>query len=211
MNCNKMLKMKKYLVLCGVAILCLLEMTANAQTTLPVPENSRAEAYQREIVLKWKSSPIEGIQWEVVVDDQTPLVAKQNKYIVTGLTPDTEYVIKVRAVKGGEYSDFVTVNETKTKPLSRGVEDVRRIPYLWTLATRSNRWGTISKSENIGLFYNDLAVKDAKITYKIDGESVVPQGNYLIMEKAGKQQLTITIEETKDRVWTLMYNLKVIE
>ncbi len=190
-----------------ISVLCLMGIKNQAEGFVPAPKNVLTEIYQREIVLKWNSSETDRVQWEVVVNDGPPLIAEENKFIVEGLEPNTNYHIKIRAVKNDEYSAYVTVDGIRTKPLERGVDDIRRIPYLRTLATQPYMYGSIPQT--IGLFYNELAVKDAKITYRVDGKVLKPDGSYLTFPKKGRQKLTVVIEETTDRIWELIYNLNV--
>ncbi len=180
-----------------------------AQGNLPAPEDISAENYQREIELKWKKTDVEQLQWEVLVDDKAPVITEQNSFIVTGLEPNTAYTVKLRAKQGDKYSPYVTIPNTHTKPMERSIDDIQRIPYVRTLATRQYEYGYIPRK--MPIFYNELAVKDAKITYAVDDEKVTLDGYYLNFPKTGRQKLTITIEETPDRVWELIYKVNVWE
>ncbi|WP_246130363.1 fibronectin type III domain-containing protein, partial [Bizionia saleffrena] len=63
-----------------------------------------------------------------------------NPYVATGLTPATNYEVYVRAVCGGEYSDwigpvnFATECVTFTAPYTEGFENGGTIPLCWTMS-----------------------------------------------------------------------------
>ena len=57
--------------------------------------------------------------------------------------------------------------------------------------------------------YNDLADPNARISYKIDGASVTPEGSSITFPNKGKHILQIEIEETPERKWEIEYKLNV--
>ncbi len=193
------------LIIAVVAIVAL-SLNANAQT-LPPPEGLQIENYQREIVLKWNKSSDEATQWQVKVNDADVFTATTNRFIVTKLEPNTEYNILIRAKKGDTYSEYITIPNTKTRPLERGVNDIQRVPYLRMLASRRYQYGSVP--QKIELFYNELAVSNAKFTYFIDDKEVTPEGYYLMLPNEGRHRLKIIVEETPDRVWNLIYKVRV--
>lgn len=195
----------KFLV---IVFLCFVGISnTQAQNTPPAPQNIKVERFQREIELKWRNSEIAQVEWEIVVNTNTPLITKESRIILTNLKPNTEYTIKIRAKKGNSYSAYVTVPNTKTQALEYRVDDIQRIPYLRVLASRGNQYGGVP--QKIALFYNELGVDNAKFTYWVDDKKVEPQGNYLMLPPKGRHILKITIKETPERIWNLTYQVRV--
>ncbi|MDO4880866.1 MAG: carbohydrate binding domain-containing protein [Capnocytophaga sp.] len=174
-----------------------------ATTELAPPTGITYKNYQREIELSWNKSIQKGIQWEIVVNNQNPIKTSENSYILENLEPNTNYSIKIRATKGGNYSDYSSVIRLNTQRLSTNVEDENRIPYLRTLNSEAEADSTIL------LYYNDLAEKNAEITYFIDNVKTLPVGNTLTFPKKGNQILKIIIKETDDREWELEYKMTI--
>jgi len=44
--------------------------------------------------------------WQIQLDDEPPMTVNTNPYTLTGLTPDTDYVVKVRSLQGGYFSNW---------------------------------------------------------------------------------------------------------
>ena len=44
--------------------------------------------------------------WQIQLDDEPPMTVNTKPYTVTGLTPDTEYTVKVRSEQGGFFSNW---------------------------------------------------------------------------------------------------------
>ena len=42
--------------------------------------------------------------WQIQLNDEPPMAVNTNPFILSGLTPDTQYTVKVRSQKGGDYS-----------------------------------------------------------------------------------------------------------
>lgn len=158
--------------------------------------------YEREAVLSWSNA--EGTTWEVMVNNQTHQL-NTPKYTLTDLTPNTNYTVKVAAIKGGSKSAYRDVS-FKTDSPSKADNEETRLPYLATLRPD----GTATKM--IDLFYLDLyKTASTKFTYWVDDVVVQPNGHQLTFPKAGRQVLKIKIEEGSDKVWTLVYNVNVSE
>lgn len=170
---------------------------------VPVPSGVHAVPFQREIELSWSKEADPSIQWEVVVDDGTPLLATSNKFTIENLELNHSYKIKVRAKSGNTYSDYADEINIKTKGLEYAIDSFDRIPRLRTLGIDAD----IPKS--IKLYYIDLANKNAKITYYIDDKKVTPNGDTLTFDKTGRQKLKIEIEESADLQWEIEYNVNV--
>ena len=44
--------------------------------------------------------------WQIQLDDEPPMTVNTNPYTLTGLTPETDYVVKVRSLQGGYFSNW---------------------------------------------------------------------------------------------------------
>lgn len=56
--------------------------------------------------ISWNKVADETIKWEVVFDDQVETITSGNSYVKTKLKPGSTHHIKVRAVKGKEFSPY---------------------------------------------------------------------------------------------------------
>lgn len=174
-----------------------------ATSELTPPTGITYQSYQREILLSWHKSINKNTKWEIVIDNQSPIKVNNTSYIIENLKPNTTYSIKIRATKGGIFSNYSKTLNITTQRLSTSVNDENRIPHLRTLSNDAEA------SQTISLYYNDLAVENAEITYFIDGNKVQPIGNTLTFPKKGKQNLKIIIKETNDREWELEYKMTI--
>lgn len=170
---------------------------------ISAPTNFKYNNFQREVELFWDKENIEGLQWEVVVDNQNPILVKENQYIITQLKPQSNHSAKVRAIKNGEKSDYTSILYFSTNDFKNSKDDINRIPHLRTIANDK------SSSKNLRLFYNDLYDLNAKITYFIDGVETQPQGDTLVFPKLGRQSLKVLIQESEDLQWELTYDITV--
>ncbi|GIZ15327.1 hypothetical protein RCZ15_14670 [Capnocytophaga catalasegens] len=168
-----------------------------------VPTGVSVRGYQREIEVRWDKEVDKRLQWEVFVNNQSVGKSQTNQYLITGLEPQKSYKIKVRALKGVEFSDFSKEINAITSNMIRSQNDMERVPHLRTL----NIDGECPQT--IDLYYNDLANKNAKIQYFINSKQVFPTNNQLTFPKKGKQTLKIIIEETPNMKWELDYYLDV--
>ncbi len=55
--------------------------------------------------LSWTENS-EATSWQIQLNDEAPVAVSTNPFTLTGLTPDTEYTVKVRSQRGGEYSGW---------------------------------------------------------------------------------------------------------
>lgn len=167
------------------------------------PTGLAVKEYQREIEVKWDKEADSNLRWEVFVNNQQVGEAQTNRYIVTGLDPAMSYKIKVRAKKLVQVSEFSNEINARTNYMRRPQNDMERVPHLRTLGIDGDC------EQTIDLYYNDLANKNANITYFINKNQVFPVNNKLTFPKKGKQTLKIIIEEAPDAKWELDYYLNV--
>lgn len=167
------------------------------------PTDLKAKAQQREILLSW--SPVEQAkaQYEVRVNGEVKTTTSEHQYLLTHLLPNTNYVITIATRVGEELSEKTAQLAVKTQQLDRGVNDDTRIPQLY--AIREN--GTCPR--RLPLYWRDLAENAAKITYEIDDQAVLPDGDILVFPSAGEHVLRIVVVESPEREWTLEYVLQV--
>ncbi|MDO4692563.1 MAG: hypothetical protein Q4A64_06805 [Porphyromonadaceae bacterium] len=170
---------------------------------VPMPTGVQVSPYEREIELSWDKGLDKEVSWEVTLGEQTHKTAEA-RYILTGLEPQKEYVIKVRSVKGDAYSEYREI-KVSTSLILKDEQDETRLPYLRTLSPVG------TANQTINLFYSDLYhASNAKFTYWIDDQETSPKGYQLTFPKKGKQELKVRIEETPTQVWILTYNLDII-
>lgn len=181
---------------------CMIE-AENQGGSLPIPKNFEGKAYQREIELTWDKAAEPDMEWEVFVDAERVAKVNTDFYTLENLDPGNNYKVKIRSVKGQEYSDYTEEINFKTRSLEKAVDSDERIPYLRTIRND----GVCTKE--LKLYYLDLAEKEAKISYKIDGVPVIPKNGMLKFSKEGRSILEIKIEETPERIWNITYRLAV--
>ncbi|MDO4707547.1 MAG: fibronectin type III domain-containing protein [Porphyromonadaceae bacterium] len=166
------------------------------------PSKLEARAHERELELTWEGSIDPEISWEVEFSGKK-VATKSPSYILTGLEPGREYLVKVVAKKEDVTSEAAELKTTTRTP-NRSKDDEARIPYLRTLQR-----GDGQARKTIDLFYNDLHNGAAKMTYWVDGTEVKPTGHQLTFPSVGKHSLKIQIEESANEVWILNYNLQI--
>lgn len=169
---------------------------------LPEPSGVKAFAFQREIELSWDKERDTSIRWEVIVDENSPKTITETSFIAENLEPNTAHTLKIRAVKGNRFSSYKTLLVT-TKHISKLVQSFERIPHLRTLGENGEA------SQNLKLYYNDLANKNVEILYWIDNVKVTPVNNTLIFPRKGKQKLKININEGGNFQWKLKYDVTI--
>lgn len=169
-----------------------------------VPTELKAVSkHQRELELSWAEATTTGTTWELKVGENAAIELNQNSYTVEDLDPNTSYAIKVRSKLNGVYSEWTSALSVQTVDYIERPESSNRVPHLRTISEE----GTCPQA--LSLFYNDLANKQATISYKVDGTTIAPQGKILTFPKKGKQVLTIEIAESADKIWALEYNVNV--
>ena len=73
-----------------------------------------SEVTAHSAVLSWTS---EATAWQIQVNEETPVNVTANPYTLTGLEPETDYAVKVRANCGSDgYSDWTTAVSFPTEP-----------------------------------------------------------------------------------------------
>ncbi|WP_315562674.1 fibronectin type III domain-containing protein [Segatella oris] len=176
---------------------------ATKEPTLTPPTGLRAQVQQREVELSWNAVSEPGVNYEIRCNDKKIATTKATSYIIEKLSPNTSYRFTVTTVKGEETSKPSQPLNEHTFQMTETVDDAGRIPYLYTIREE----GTCSQT--LRLYYNDLADPNARISYKIDGASVTPEGSSITFPNKGKHILQIEIEETPERKWEIEYKLNV--
>ena len=176
---------------------------ATKEPTLTPPTGLRAQVQQREVELSWNAVSEPGVSYEIRCNDKMIATTKATSYIIEKLSPNTSYRFTVTTVKGEETSKPSQPLNEHTFQMTETVDDAGRIPYLYTIREE----GTCSQT--LRLYYNDLADPNARISYKIDGASVTPEGSSITFPNKGKHILQIEIEETPERKWEIEYKLNV--
>lgn len=188
----------------SVDLFSLTEGGLKKKVELPKPAGLRTSAYEREVELSWQKSIDPDVSWEVVYAGKT-VKTQEPKFILASLEPNTQYSIKVCAVKGEDKSAYEELT-VRTSSIFKDRADETRVPYLRTLVQNE---GNIGKTLN--LFYSNLHNGNAKFTYWIDGQKVEPNGYTLQFPTAGEHKLKIRVEESATEVWFLNYNLEIAE
>ena len=176
---------------------------ATKEPTLTPPTGLRAQVQQREVELSWNAVSEPGVSYEIRCNDKKIATTKATSYIIEKLSPNISYRFTVTTVKGEETSKPSQPLNEHTFQMTETVDDAGRIPYLYTIREE----GTCSQT--LRLYYNDLADPNARISYKIDGASVTPEGSSITFPNKGKHILQIEIEETPERKWEIEYKLNV--
>ena len=190
-----------YIQMDDISLVMIAEPTAN-NNLLP-PTDLKAKAQQREIALSWLPVEQPKAQYEVRVNGEVKTTTSEHQYLLTHLLPNTNYVITIATRVGEELSEKTAQLAVKTQQLDRGVNDDTRIPQLY--AIREN--GTCPR--RLPLYWRDLAENAAKITYEIDDQAVLPDGDFLVFPSAGEHVLRIVVVESPEREWTLEYVVQV--
>ena len=180
-----------YIQMDDISLVMIAEPTAN-NNLLP-PTDLKAKAQQREILLSWLPVEQPKAQYEVRVNGEVKTTTSEHQYLLTHLLPNTNYVITIATRVGEELSEKTAQLAVKTQQLDRGVNDDTRIPQLY--AIREN--GTCPR--RLPLYWRDLAENAAKITYEIDDQAVLPDGDFLVFPSAGEHVLRIVVVESPER------------
>ncbi|WP_431431714.1 carbohydrate binding domain-containing protein [Bacteroides hominis] len=172
-------------------------------SVLEAPHNLRIKAYQSEMEISWDKAMDEEVKWEVMFDGKIETITSGNSYMKTKLKPASEHHVKVRAVKGKEFSPYAE-RKGVTEEMRKSENSEDRIPYLRTITPDGSCKGRFLK-----LYYNELANPDAKISYKLNGVVIEPQNNTLEFpefEGFYKQfRLEIYIDEGEGCEWEILY------
>lgn len=171
--------------------------------TLPTPTKFTRTAHQREIELAWDKKADPDIQWEVVVNDNAPIKVATNSYVIEGLEPNSNHRVKIRAVKGTLVSEYTQEYAITTPRLNYTKDDLDRVPHLRTINN------DMRCPQILSLYYTDLADKNAKLTYWIDGTETAPRNGKLHFPKTGKQKIKVVVEESETLKWDIDYEVDV--
>ncbi|GAB6963566.1 fibronectin type III domain-containing protein [Prevotella fusca JCM 17724] len=176
---------------------------AEKEPTLTAPAAVRAQVQQREVELSWNAVAETGVSYEIRCNDQVVGRTEATSYVVEKLLPNMSYRFTVTTIKGEETSKPSKPVSEQTLQMTENEDFEGRIPYLYTIREEG------SCPRTLRLYYNDLADPAARITYKIDGVSVMPEGSVLTFPSKGRHILQIEIEETSERKWEIEYKLNV--
>ena len=190
-----------YIQMDDISLVMIAEPTAN-NNLLP-PTDLKAKAQQREILLSWLPVEQPKAQYEVRVNGEVKSTTSEHQYLLTHLLPNTNYVITIATRVGEELSEKTAQIAVKTQTLDRPANDETRVPQLY--AIREN--GTCPR--RLPLYWRDLAENAAKITYEIDDQTVLPDGDFLVFPSAGEHVLRIVVVESPEREWMLEYVVQV--
>lgn len=170
---------------------------SSARSEILPPTGLAAKTFQHEIFLTWNAD--EANAWEVVVDDRSPIRTSTPQYTLDSLVHNRQYTIKVRTIKGEDFSTFAVLQAT-TQNIQKAIDAPDRIPYLRTIRID----GITPK--RLPLYFNDLANEKARITYKFNGHPITPIDNHLhLSSSAYKDKLEINIDEGEGRRWHIVY------
>lgn len=164
------------------------------------PQGLNGVAQQREIEMTWQPAADSHAKYMLKVGnhDYTEIPVT-SPYTIEGLTPATNYTIKMKAILNGVESEEVS-KEVKTL----GFSSTEVIPYLYKI----DNYGVINGRE-MKLYFNDLKNTDATFTYMIDGLTVSPVNGVLTFpdfsSESKKFKLEIHINEGNGKDWKLIY------
>lgn len=63
--------------------------------------------------------------------------------------------------------------------------------------------------QKLPLYFLELTNPTALITCYIDGQEVKPEGRILTFPSLGTHALSITVQESEDKIWDLEYQVKL--
>ena len=165
---------------------------------------------QREFAVQWEKSTdaVDGYEVEVAEVNGT---ATQNpktytttgtSYTFEGMEPGKTYQVRVRSTKGEAKSEYSKAFQVTTKALGEFTQD--GIPFLSTVREDG------SAPQNLPLYFMELKNPAAKLTCFIDDQEVTtPTNKILKFPSTGNHTLRIIVEEAKDRIWELSYELNI--
>ncbi len=117
----------------------------------PTPVNLSVKAGSRTAVLSWTENG-EATAWEICLDgDEDNLIAADsNPFTLTGLTPETDYTVKVRAINGMEKSKWSKTADFTTDiafpaPTELAAESVTNKSAVITWTSDASATGTMLK------------------------------------------------------------------
>ena len=164
---------------------------------------------QREFAVQWEKSTDEVDGYEVEVAEVNGSTTKEPKtykttdtsYTFEGMTPGKTYQVRVRSTKGEAKSEYSAAFKVETKALGEFTQD--GIPFLSTVKEDG------SAPQNLPLYFLELKNPEAKLTCFIDDQEVAPTNKILKFPSTGNHTLRIIVEEAKDRIWELSYELNI--
>ena len=178
-------------------------------TTPQAPKKVRQRYTQREFAIEWtdEDPAVEGFEIEAVaMQGRTTLstqtyTTKEKRYFFEGMTPGVTYRIRLRSKKGTAFSDYSAPLEVETSQL--GDFSGGTIPFLYTIEEDG------SCPQKLPLYFLELTNPNALITCYIDGQEVKPEGRILTFPSLGTHALSITVQESEDKIWDLEYQVTV--
>ena len=174
-----------------------------AQKVRPPQQLRLGESYQREVEIKWNKTLLENIEWEIQMEGRPAVRTTAITHTLTGLEPQSEYEVKVRMVRGEEYSDYAKLKFT-TKGLNYRVDDPNRIPYLRCVQLD----GTCP--QQLPLYFTDLAHAQAKISCKLNGKPVTAENGVLhLVPENYSDKLEVFVDEGNNRTFKLLYFINI--
>ena len=171
---------------------------------VPMPNEIKASAEQREVFISWHPIQIDGVKYNILLNDRIVATINSTNYILQKLQPNTTYTIGVQTIKSDGKKSKIAKKSILTEPIMVKRDDENRIPYVYKIK------GFGDTPRTIELFFNDLYDTNAKIAYTLDGNPYIPIDGYkLVFNKSGKHLFVINITESDGKDWTLEYNLNV--
>ena len=176
---------------------------------VPTAKSLGTTYIQREFAVQWEKSAdaIDGYEVEVAeVNGSTTKDPKTYKttdtsYTFEGMEPGKTYQVRVRSTKGEAKSECSEAFKVETKAL--GEFPYTDIPFLSTVKEDG------SAPQNLPLYFLELKNPEAKLTCFIDDQEVAPTNKILKFPSTGNHTLRIIVEEAKDRIWELSYELNI--
>lgn len=162
---------------------------------------SLASSTTHSLTIEWAdfSDNEEGFAIEVNGVEKARTAANVSSYTLTGLEPETQYDVRIRAFDGTNYSEYTSAVSMWTRPVEAGIVDVESfVPdYTWTGGTfdYSQASGNIllAPTSNATLSLSQI-IKPATIVFNSDKDLTITgkviQGTGSV-NKAGSGKLTL--------------------
>ena len=181
----------------------------SSQSNVIAPSNLRISPFQRELECKWDNVAVEGYTWKVACNNKT-WTTQTPSFIISGLTPATNYEVSVTAIDKDKNASTPVVIRQKTASIM-DQHDELRIPFLRSMP----KDGYYKRKDNkVPLYFTDLYSQGATINYMLDDQPIEPQNGWITFDKGdgdGEHVLKVTIKEADGKEWILEYNLSRID
>lgn len=155
---------------------------------LPTPGNLTATAMQHEVTLSWRAIAEGGAVYEIYCDGTKVGTTSSTTFVHRRLPQDRAYSYTIRAVKDSATSAATAPVRVRTKRFIRSIDDPTRLPHLYTISKDGEA------PRLLRLFYTDLIIEGAQLSYHLDGMPVIPVDDTLALEP-GRHSLSVTILE----------------